>query len=580
MLNRAWLAKGSISSIFGGDDGVLRRLRTLAPPFFLLILTACASSPAPETATPQLPAVERARESTATPSLPPPTATADVTQLLRHLLAPAPPTLDRPLLACEANARSVRLDLPVDPIRISDRQGDLLLLAGGALFTLPLDTPIIEKMSRPRSLMPPQNRVGRYTVQELVDMAPDPLSGDLYLLDKSGDIYRYDAAGVWSMAVPVAPVAYQTPDPQYLALDALAGSFYALDSDLRRVWVFKDNAQTPVAAYRNPAVESAFDLAFLPAEDGNTQLYLLTRNGAVQQFTAAGARASNVGDFSSAWPAQLSRDGDHLLLVDGAARSVVRIDPEDAAGGWQVHLRFQNMQRLRSATVEGATLFAVGGPDLYIVELHNSVAPCPEPVVDDGFTFHGFDLTGRLPALRLPAQSGRLPARPRSSPGARRLYRLGIHNGVDLYNGDVPALAAGSPVYSVAPGTVLRIDHDYTEMTPQEFEDAKAQSQAEHRTPVALLDRFRGRQVHVDHGNGVVSRYAHLRTVQPNLAVGDSVAAGDRLGTVGVSGSAGGVYGSDLGVHLHFEIWVEDRYLGQGWSVEETMRVWRALVGR
>jgi murein DD-endopeptidase MepM/ murein hydrolase activator NlpD len=54
----------------------------------------------------------------------------------------------------------------------------------------------------------------------------------------------------------------------------------------------------------------------------------------------------------------------------------------------------------------------------------------------------------------------------------------------------------------------------------------------------------RGLFVEIDHGNGVVSLYAHLASYA--VQVGDQVKAGQRLGEVGRTGIR------DSGAHLHF----------------------------
>jgi len=78
-------------------------------------------------------------------------------------------------------------------------------------------------------------------------------------------------------------------------------------------------------------------------------------------------------------------------------------------------------------------------------------------------------------------------------------------------------------------------------------------------TPAATLDRIRGRQVWIDHGHGIVSRYAHLSAVA-DLAVGQEVEAATNVGAVGSSGYPEG------GPHLHLEIRVGSSYLGDGLS--------------
>jgi murein DD-endopeptidase MepM/ murein hydrolase activator NlpD len=54
-----------------------------------------------------------------------------------------------------------------------------------------------------------------------------------------------------------------------------------------------------------------------------------------------------------------------------------------------------------------------------------------------------------------------------------------------------------------------------------------------------------GRVVHIDHGNGVVTTYNHLNSV--NTVVGAFVEQGTKIGTVGASGSV-------TAAHLHYEV--------------------------
>ena len=54
-----------------------------------------------------------------------------------------------------------------------------------------------------------------------------------------------------------------------------------------------------------------------------------------------------------------------------------------------------------------------------------------------------------------------------------------------------------------------------------------------------------GRFIEIDHGNGVTTRYAHLKRM--HVAKGDRVAAGQRIGDVGSTGRS-------TGPHLHYEV--------------------------
>ena len=74
---------------------------------------------------------------------------------------------------------------------------------------------------------------------------------------------------------------------------------------------------------------------------------------------------------------------------------------------------------------------------------------------------------------------------------------------------------------------------------------AGAPVRAANRGVVALVDTFflAGRIIYIDHGGGVVTAYFHL--TKPLVAKGDTVARGQRIGTVGATGRV-------TGPHLHW----------------------------
>ncbi len=105
--------------------------------------------------------------------------------------------------------------------------------------------------------------------------------------------------------------------------------------------------------------------------------------------------------------------------------------------------------------------------------------------------------------------SGRITSRY----GPRRLaseVRVRTHAGIDI------SAPKGSPVVAAAPGTVIHIG----------------------------IKGAYGKVIEIDHGNGLVTRYAHLDSY--GVKKGEMVQAGTRIGTVGRTGRT-------TGPNLHFE---------------------------
>lgn len=211
--------------------------------------------------------------------------------------------------------------------------------------------------------------------------------------------------------------------------------------------------------------------------------------------------------------------------------------------------------------------------------------PEPEPPADEILFFEGN--INRLPAERVielldflesPLTGARIQMTKGQLPGAPRSYRNGTHQGVDFYNGfSGISIEKGTPVLAAADGKVIRIDHTYVEMTAQERTEYRRISMEAETTPEDILDKFRGRQVWLEHQNNVITRYAHLDTVSAELNVGDYVQRGHGIGTVGNSGTPPAITGGTGEMHLHFEAWVNGFYLGQGLAAEDVRFLLKGL---
>ena len=179
--------------------------------------------------------------------------------------------------------------------------------------------------------------------------------------------------------------------------------------------------------------------------------------------------------------------------------------------------------------------------------------------------------------FRFPIAGACLPASDNLLPNAPRDYRAGVHEGIDFYPGlSCASIARGTPVLAAKDGVVGRADRGFVEMTAAELDELLTRSLNQGYTDAAALDRFRGRQVWIDHGGDVISRYAHLDAIAPGITVGTKVKAGQVVGYVGNSGTPETVTAPSTEMHLHFEIWQGDIYLGKGLPSAEM----RALLER
>ncbi len=166
---------------------------------------------------------------------------------------------------------------------------------------------------------------------------------------------------------------------------------------------------------------------------------------------------------------------------------------------------------------EGGPYIALGAP--------KQVSPAAQAARDEA-------LRKLLRALPLAAPLGQYQLE--STFGARvdpLNHRQGFHPGVDLVS------VFRSPVYSTAPGVV---------------------------TYAGPRDTY-GKFVEIDHGNGIVTRYAHLHRI--TVSRGQRVGAHQEVGELGSTGRS-------TGPHLHYEVVVD----GEPLDPEKFLEVGKSVV--
>lgn len=144
-------------------------------------------------------------------------------------------------------------------------------------------------------------------------------------------------------------------------------------------------------------------------------------------------------------------------------------------------------------------------------------------------------------------------------PGSPREYRNGTHEGVDFYGwASCTEIGLGTAVLAAKAGVVVRADVQYEAITAAQLTAAEAAGyQGEE-----ILDTLRGRQIWINHGDGIVTRYAHLSAVAFGIERGTVVEIGRVIGFVGESGTPESVFAPGTDLHLHFEVRLADSYLG------------------
>lgn len=191
-------------------------------------------------------------------------------------------------------------------------------------------------------------------------------------------------------------------------------------------------------------------------------------------------------------------------------------------------------------------------------------------------------LAAALGPIQLPSDCP-LPLNvPESLPNAARDYRGGVHEGIDFICGEY-----GRDAVAALDGQVVVANDSFVDPTPAERSEILATAKALGRTPPWTLAMLFGRFVAIDHGiragvGHVVTIYAHLNAIDPAIKPGHRVKAGERVGEIGKAGteSAGTGETRPQAIHLHWEIHIDEQFLGQGRSAAETSAIYAELFGR
>jgi murein DD-endopeptidase MepM/ murein hydrolase activator NlpD len=441
----------------------------------------------------------------------------------------------------------------------------------------------------PRVLLAPGDSVAGVPVIEPLDLAtsaaPASSQPSLLVLDRAGDVYSYDpATASWALERYGRP-SLDTGDHYYVALSAWEGERFLLETTHEKVWRFAQgqvgSAWADLPLGRDVDLSATQDAVYVLTRALSTPVGDLVRypRGAGARSEKPKATASFEPGIALMQPRQVVGTGSGILVLDRAGRRLLALDP--TSGALRTEYAFTDRRPVSALWASPGPshsgqpvqpgLILAGRDALYFYPTSPTPGSGREDsrgeAVDNAQAGALPNDAGWLESLRglsMPIQGATITRRDFQMPGAPRHYRLGVHEGIDFYaSTSGTPIGLGTPVRAVAGGTVVRALWSYQPLTASQAKAWSARVREEGYTPPDVLDGYRGRQVWIEHENGLVSRYAHLSAIAPGIVEGAKVEQGQVIGLVGNSGTPESVSNPKGEMHLHLELWAGQYHIGQ-----------------
>lgn len=553
----------------------MRNVMVLVTVLAAFLLAGCGTGAAETAVNPVIPVLPPPAVTISTPSFvaenvpptPSPTQTPFPTQTPQPTATLPPPAMSNPLLpqfvdVAAAYDAAVSVWQPettgiwqyaensfLHPIALDVLDNTLFMVDGGRVLALNLSAP-----EPPQLMLQPGDFVEGVRVLEPLDLT---VSGPFVLvLDRAGDVYRFDpSAQAWYLDRYDRAVS-DSSGHYYVALGAVGDNGrYLAETNYKYTMYYRPGGS------HHDALWPLLDVRVVDLAAAGSRVYVL----AAEPDTLAGQvnlyeNTSLIRTFRANFPMlqvrQVAATETSVYVLDRNGRRLLQFDGRSGA--------LQHVQQLPQndpvsafwVSPEGQIILA-GRNRLYFGNDPARLGHVPPGTTFAPSQFYDPYFLAALPKLGLPIGGSPLTVRDFQLPGAPRHYRLGVHEGLDFY------WQRGTPVTAVADGIVIRANTDFVQPSPAEIAAKWQAVTAQGFTDDASLDFYRGRQVWIEHANGLISRYVHLDTIAPGVQVGTAVKQGQIIGTVGNSGSPSSSESVDADVHLHFELWYDDAYLGQ-----------------
>jgi hypothetical protein len=458
---------------------------------------------------------------------------------------------------CEINtvAKPLLMEKSGSPVALASRMAvttdTLYVLAAGQVYRAALDKvhgPSPAVFLQPAG--PEDGAVAGAEVDELVDLMVEP-TGDLVLLEKSGRLLQRTVAGEWSLIRAAQP----GEDP--VAVAPYMSRLYLLDAAGNQIWRYQVEPGEYEPEYFGE--EALRDLR--PAADMviDGAIYVARRDGQVRRYYVGVEDSNFRPDTDLGRPAAVFFADDPnstlIYVIDKPGRRLLGLNRESGAFRLSFLLNMAQARPLTDGAIVNGRLYLTDDQTLYVTVL----TPTPTPSIDcPAIPFPPAAPFDRPELLALGFQlpvSATLPASPADYPGGRW-----PQNGYGVLEGLALTAPYSDSVRAIAPGNITRIITEPTTLLETELGVISTTG----RVPAGYTEALWGRQVWIDHGNGIETHYGGLADVLPTLAEGDAVR---RLTIIGFAGEQPVLLG----------IWVDGDYLGRGWLLPETVSGYRAL---
>lgn len=439
------------------------------------------------------------------------------------------------------------------------------------------------------SVIAPHGKVFGIPAQEFVNICYSRELATLIILDKSGDLFELAPGSTlfklfranWPDAGP--------PDPEYIDFAAAGPEILLLDPERNQIWMHpghkgRKTFRQEIMPWRVRPGDLSIADGIALAYDGD--IWVLTQDGRIKKFSRTAAGTVHQSYLTLKLPAKTTIRPSRLVtaattplyLVERENNRILSIDKK--TGQVEPYL-FPATSNLRGLLPAAEGFWLIDGARLAFRPLSPPGATA-KPASGDRLEPVNTRLADdRLSGLAMPIHGAGLPRHPGVWPGARRLYRFGVHKGMDFFHdpGHGTYVNMDTPVYAADAGKVTRTDNHFQDMDSQTYSHVIGTCRSEHQSSEVNENLLRGCQVWIDHGSGLVTKYAHLNRVNPALKPGMKVSRGDLVGYIGVSGTGENLPGRAKHPHLHFEVWLDGKYLGYGLNQAETIGIWEDVFG-